>query len=353
MMGLEQHSINLTLERMPADGRRHVLEALQDPSVRDIAFNILRSPNPNEALAAQAEADIAEAMSPTGKPVVFKTIAKTIAPRIQRGMAAMADALPFMDTPDGQYSMDLVLKLENPQAYLSDHLMAVALDAAFPEGDLQAEAELTMAGLGGFGKSLKKIFKKVVPIAKIAIPIVAGGVATVFGGPMAGAAVMSIAGSAMNGFKTGATGAIGGMFGAVAGSAGGGIASGGGGGITSMISSILPAAGGGGATSGSTASGIASAINAITSAFAKKQAAPVAAVAQTYAQPAIQQAIQQPVAPQIIYVPQAAPAAAPVAAATTASTPTWIWVAGGGVAAVGVLLALSGGGSGRSPRRRR
>lgn len=353
---------------LPKDGRMHVLEALRDPSSRDAVIKLLQSENPPEALARQAERDVAEAVTPMGRPIIFKSVARSLAPRLIRVADALANALPHKDTQAGNASLAIALASEDPEAEFLELYQEVALDA-FGSGATPALSgeewleeyyghDPQMAGLL---KSLKKVFKKIGsaakkvakkipwrPIALIGATVVGTAATVLTGGaaaPLAFTGVKMLAGSI--GGQT--SGVIQNMFGATE-----KIAS-----IGAQVASAV--------TSSGLLPGSSSGLSTALSTFTK--------VAETVTQPKAPPVTVQPYAAQPYIAPMISPQAFPSATtssgggsttpvytasttpmsaeeiekkakellasqATPSAVPPWAWVAGG-VAAFGVLAYVT------------
>jgi hypothetical protein len=364
-------SISETIVRLPQEGQFHVLTALRDPQTRPRVIEILKSFDPAGELARQAEQDIAEYVMPKGKPIVFKTIARAVGPRLVRAIDAMVDALPHQNTEGGDAAMLLAYASDEPAKDFAEYYQSIALDAFDPG------AESALAGdedfyweyygdpnLGGLfkkiGKSLKKVGKSLKKVAKkIPWRPIAVGAAVVVGtaasmlvpavAPLAIQGVQMAAGKLLGGTSKGVQQVFAGITTAA-----------------SIASAVATPSGGG------SSPGISSALQAVTG-VVKQVTQPKA--------PATQAVYIPPVLPTTsALTPAAAATTLPGAAATSyqqpaaqltpaeitaavkeaqaqqaqasstglASVPTWVWIAGG-VAVVGVAAMAF---SGRRPRAR-
>lgn len=144
------------LKGVPAVGLKHILEALQNPDTRDEVIKLLRSSNPREALARQAERDVMEAAHPKGRKVVFRRVAATMAPKVaavERAVAAAADP----STEVGQVARAIAVASDNPRRDMEELLSAIAMAEIAPEATFEEWTE--EPGMEGMGRSLKKALK--------------------------------------------------------------------------------------------------------------------------------------------------------------------------------------------------
>jgi hypothetical protein len=206
------------LRRIPRAGRAHVLRALndRDPRVRGMVVKALEASNPEEVFAKQAERDIAEAIRPTGRLVVFKDLAVEGAVQARSIEDALMRAVPGQPTAEGAIAQAILTESDDPKGALEEFYNAVALQAVtgasldqiVEEGDEAVTGFAGLADLGKFkiGKKLKKIWKKVKKPLIIAAAVVGAVIAAPVVLPILGS-VVSTVGSAIG---AGATAIFGG-----------------------------------------------------------------------------------------------------------------------------------------------
>lgn len=370
-------SISETIVRLPQEGQFHVLTALRDPQARPRVVEILKSFDPAGELARQAERDIAEYVMPKGNPVVFKTIARAVGPRLVRAIDAMVSSLPSQNTEGGDAAMLLAYASDEPAEDFAEYYQSIALDAFDPgaESALAGDEEFYWEyygdpNLGGLfkkiGKSLKKVGKSLKKVAKkIPWRPIAVGAAVVVGtaasmlvpaiAPLAIQGVQMAAGKLLSGTSKGVQQVFTGIT-AVAG-------------VASSVASMSSPAG---AAQPGGASSVLRAVTGLTQAVTQPKA------------PATQAVYVPPVLPTTsAFIPAAAATTLPGAAATSyqppaaqltpaeitaavkeaqaqqaqaaqggvSAVPTWVWIAGG-VAVLGVA-AMAFSDRGRRVRGRR
>jgi hypothetical protein len=106
----------------------HVLEALSDVETRPIVLALLASWNPEAALARQAEDDLVEVMKEfPDRPVVFKTLATTVGRNLLRMRAAVARALPGVDTEEGAMAASILAGPGDREAKLREFYTRIVL----------------------------------------------------------------------------------------------------------------------------------------------------------------------------------------------------------------------------------
>jgi len=326
---------------LPPEGQRHVREALRDRVARRHVIKLLQSYDPASALARQAESDVAEYVQSTGRPVVFKSIAATVGPRVRSALDALVEAMPYHATEDGRDSLEIAASADDPVFALTEHFKMIVTDAMAPGsvpelnelGAFDSEAEaMEMYGLGMSAK-----WKKILKVGAVVV----GAVVAVSAVMATGGAAMPALGGAMKFLGGGVSGGIGSIFG------GGGAP-----GTTTNITSSMP--GGAGGSGFNPASLISPFMNLINRPGILPVRAPAPAPAQPpmYAQP---QTIMMP--GQTQYVPQAtgpaqliqAPAAPSAETTIVSGVPNWALMAGGAAILLGVGYAMTGGG--RKSRR--
>lgn len=177
-----------TVSSLPNVGQMYVKDALADPQARARVVQLLKCPNPQAALAKQAEDDVMEAVHPTGKPVIFKAFAAKVAPRVRAAEDAMMEALPNKDTPEAEDAVEISRVAENPQEAMNAYYTQIALDAMAPEEDIFGEEEAELMGWGDedeataelepYGLGITKKAKKILKGVAIGVAVVAGTVLT-------------------------------------------------------------------------------------------------------------------------------------------------------------------------------
>lgn len=206
----EMDRLDAVIERFPATGRRKIREALADPEARPRVVRLLRSSNPSEAVTRQAEADVAEAAHPKGRPIVFKSVARVLGPKVRAVEEAVLAASPAKATEEGETARLILGTSDTARRDLEKFYTAIALDAAGIETEgLPTEvfaSDDLFAGIGFLGKpkwlkriqkGLKKVAKVVKPVA-IAAAVVAGAV---IAGPAIISAVSTVGGAVIGGVK--------------------------------------------------------------------------------------------------------------------------------------------------------
>lgn len=188
--------------RIPAAGRRYVEESMGDPEARRILEEILAGSTPNDRLADQAEADIAEALHPTGRVIVFKGIVREILPRLRAVEAALANAVPGRGTWDSKTTSEIVAASDDPRRDLEEHLFEVA-ERTMAAGDEPGGISGAVLGALGLSKKWRKRIRKAAPYvlaaAVVAAPFVLPAIASV--ASTVGGAVVSGVSSLFGGSK--------------------------------------------------------------------------------------------------------------------------------------------------------
>lgn len=155
-LGADAPERAINLSNVPAAGRRYIKQALRDPQARPILEDILTSSSdPSSALARQVDDDLAEALHPTGKVVVFKALVGKLVPRLR----AVENALVRATDPNTRegYTAAVVAATAG-KADAQEFLTNLALATLAP--DAQVEREGLPDELSGLGYMGKSIFKK-------------------------------------------------------------------------------------------------------------------------------------------------------------------------------------------------
>lgn len=207
---------------LPPSGRKYVFEALRDPEAKPIVTKLLTSSwNPADALAKQAEQDLAESVKSTGKVIVFKSLVGKLAGRLKDAQDAMVRASD-PNSVEGRTIVGIVATSKNPHADVQEFLTNVAFAALAPDAQFVDIEEDVPHELSGLGKSLLKriktagtlVVQKVESVYKNptvrkaalaaavigAVVITAGAIA-----PALSATAPAVAGAAGNSFKKPAT----------------------------------------------------------------------------------------------------------------------------------------------------
>ncbi len=156
----------------------HLEEAVSDPRNRGRVKEILRSSDPNRAMADQATADAVEMAYPTGKPVLFRSFAASMVPRIR---AAEAVAAQEMTNPDPEV-LDLWENSTDPEGNVQRYMdlkVLQAMGGGFSDEqihDLFYEESGLGKKKGGIFKKIKKVVKKVGKVVPKPIRKVVGNV---------------------------------------------------------------------------------------------------------------------------------------------------------------------------------
>jgi len=145
-------------ELVSPQGANWIREAIdEDPGAAEPIDRLLDSWDPAGAIAKQVQADLAEAIKPSGKKIVFKNLARKLAPQMGRAINAIADALPYQRTQGGNMALDL-LASRDPEESLTDYYTFLAFDSLqgsdsdgllgqlpFPRSVLAQQQELQLA----------------------------------------------------------------------------------------------------------------------------------------------------------------------------------------------------------------
>lgn len=208
LAGLGDEGAAEAVANMNPAGRKYVLNAARDPQARPAVIALLRSSNPHAAFADQAAKDIAEALNPSGKPIVLKSLVAKVAPRLQAAqnrVAAAADP----HSVEGRVVRHIIQTSEDPKADVREYLTQVAFEAVAP-GISDQEGEEFLSGLGNLGMSKKwrKIAKTAAIVAAVGVgAAVTGGVILPAIAPAIGSVASAVVGGVGSLFASKATAA--------------------------------------------------------------------------------------------------------------------------------------------------
>jgi hypothetical protein len=125
-------------------------DALANPRSRPYVLQILDDPDPVKAFDQQSEQDLSEAIHPTGKFIVFKSLVTPIAERMQDASEVLSSAAPVQDTPEGRVSAQIIAIDQDPESTLKDYYTHLALEAFDPDAYHQVISEHpSLGGLSG------------------------------------------------------------------------------------------------------------------------------------------------------------------------------------------------------------
>lgn len=174
------------IDRAGRVGRRQILLALKDPEAKPLVLKILDSANPEDALARQAEQDVAEFANPTGKVIVFKDLARKLGNGIRNAQNRMIDAVQNPHSQDGKIFRGILAASPTPKEDIESHFFEIGVQELLPDefGDI--------AGLGALG--ITKKMRRLIKYAAIGTAA-AVGVALIPGAlPAIGSAITAVGG---------------------------------------------------------------------------------------------------------------------------------------------------------------